>query len=346
MYTDFFDYFSEDAMEQRTREVFPGLLGNEKLKNTLSADFAAGKSAHAYILEGPAGSGKRTIARLICQAVLCAHRDHADHPLPCGICPSCRKIAGNNSVDVLTVSNGDHAAIGVEAIRQLRETLYVAPNDGDKKIYIIENAHRMTIQAQNALLLSLEEPPRYVMFLLLTEDAAALLETVRSRAPVIKTELFSPEFITEYLNGQKKLTPVQKERIPAAAHLSGGSIGTALNLLKNGESELSLYKKAEEFSSLLLTGKTTDALVWVNSSLPKEREKTRELLTLLRFALRDLLAAKKGGDFLFFTDIPDYARRVSVRRILELSEAVVRAENDIAANGSQVTVLTALVCGK
>ena len=70
------------------------------------------------------------------------------------------------------------------------------------------------------------------------------------------------------------------------------------------------------------------------------------MLTLLRFALRDLLAAKKGGDFLFFTEIPDYARRVSVRRILDLSEAVVRAENDIAANGSQVTVLTALVCGK
>jgi len=138
---------------------------------------------------------------------------------------------------------------------------------------------------------------------------------------------------------------VQKERIPIAAHLSGGSLGTAANLLKNGESEMSLYKKTEEFAELLLTGRTTDALVWVNSSLPKDREKTRELLTLLRFALRDLLAARKGGELLFFTEIPDYARRASVRRILELSEAVVRAENDIAANGAQVTVLTALVCG-
>jgi len=332
-------------MEQRTREIFPSLLGNEKLKNTLSADFASGKSAHAYVIEGPAGSGKRTIARLICQAVLCENRNRAEHPLPCGICPSCRKIAGGNCVDVLTVANGDHATIGVEAIRQLRETLYVAPNDGDKKIYIIENAHRMTVQAQNALLLSLEEPPRYVLFLLLTEDAASLLETVRSRAPVIKTELFSPGFIADYLSGLPKLTPVQKERIPIAAHLSGGSLGTAANLLKNGESEMSLYKKTEEFAELLLTGRTTDALVWVNSSLPKDREKTRELLTLLRFALRDLLAARKGGELLFFTEIPDYARRASVRRILELSEAVVRAENDIAANGAQVTVLTALVCG-
>ena len=332
-------------MAQSAREIFPALLGNDKLKNTLSSDFASGKSAHAYILDGPAGSGKRTAATLIAQAVLCENRSDPSHPLPCGKCPACRKIAGGISVDVLRISNGDHATIGVEAIRQIRQTLYVAPNDGDKKIYIIENAHRMTVQAQNALLLSLEEPPPYVMFLLLTEDSSALLETVRSRAPTIKTEMFSSAFVTEYLSSAKDLTPAQKERIPAAAHLCGGALGSALNLLKNGESELSLYKTAEEFTSLLLTGKKTDTLVFVNTALPKDREKTRTMLTLVRFALRDLLASKKGGELLFFTELPSYARRVSIRRLLELSEAVVQAENDIAANGAQQTVLTALVCG-
>ena len=331
-------------MPQTAREIFPALRGNEKLKNMLSSDFASGKSAHAYILEGPAGSGKRTMAMQIAQAVLCEHRDDAAYPLPCGTCPTCRKIAGGISVDVLRLSNGEHATIGVEAVRQIRQTLYIAPNDGDKKIYIIENAHRMTVQAQNALLLSLEEPPPYVMFLLLTEDASALLETVRSRAPTIKTELFSASYVADYLQSID-LTSVQKERIPAAAHLCGGALGSALNLIRNGESELSLYKTAEELVSLLLTGKKTDALVFVNTSLPKEREKTRSLLTLVRFALRDLLASKKGGELLFYTELPPYARRVSIRRLLELSEAVVRAENDIAANGSQVVVMTGLVCG-
>ncbi len=332
-------------MTQPAREIFPALLGNEKLKNTLSSDFASGKSAHAYILDGPAGSGKRTTASLIAQSVLCENRDDPSHPLPCGICPTCRKIAGGISVDVLRISNGEHATIGVEAIRQIRQTLYVAPNDGDKKIYIIENAHRMTVQAQNALLLSLEEPPPYVMFLLLTEDSSALLETVRSRAPTIKTELFSAGFVAEYLSSVKDLTPAQKERIPAVSHLCGGALGSALGLLKNGESELTLYKTAEEFVGLLLNGKKTDALVFVNTSLPKDREKTRTLLTLVRFALRDLLAYKKDGELLFFTELPSYARRVSIRRLLELSEAVVRAENDIAANGAQQLVLTDLVCG-
>ena len=108
-------------MAVQTREIFPSLLGNEKLKNTLSSDFASGKSAHAYILDGPSGSGKRTAARLIAQAVLCENRDDASRPLPCGECPVCRKIAGGISVDVMTVSNGDHATIGVEAIRQIRQ---------------------------------------------------------------------------------------------------------------------------------------------------------------------------------------------------------------------------------
>lgn len=329
-------------MTDNKRDIFPTLLGNEKLKTDLSSDFASGKSAHAYIIAGPAGSGKRTVARLIAQAVLCENRNDPSHPLPCGVCPICRKIASSKSVDVLTLSNGDRATIGVEKIRELKQTLYLSPNDGDKKIYIIENAHRMTPQAQNSLLLSLEEPPSYVMFLLLTEDASALLETVRSRAPTLKTELFSADFIAGRLSELHKLTPAQIERIPASAHLCGGSLGAAIELLYGGESELALYRSAEEFTLLLLNGKKTDALTFVNTSLPKEREKTCTLLSLVRLALRDLISAKKDGVLLFFDEVPSYARRVSVRRLMLLYEAVARAENDIAANGSQGTILTAL----
>ncbi|MGN1345684.1 MAG: ATP-binding protein [Eubacteriales bacterium] len=332
-------------MEKRTREIFPGLLGNANWKDTLAADLADGKSAHAYLLVGPPGSGKHTIARLICQAALCENRENAAFPLPCGTCPTCRKIADGVCVDVMTVSNGERATIGVEAIRQVRQTLYVTPNDGAKKIYLIENAHLMTAQAQNALLLSLEEPPPYVMFLLLTEDASLLLETVRSRAPALKMELFSPEFVAEHLMEQKHLTPVQRERIPAVSHLCGGSLGRAMELLDHGSAELALYQSAEELARLLLTGKKSDTLAYLAANTPKEREQTRGLLTLLRFALRDLLSAKKGGDLLFFTEPPAYLRKISVRRVLELSDAVVQAEADLAANGSQNTVLTALACG-
>ena len=174
------------------KEIFPGIIGNEGIKKL----FSEGNPAHAYIIEGPEGSGKHTIARQLCASMVCENRASETFPLPCGVCPSCRKILNSMSVDCLTVSGGSRSgSIGVESVRSIRQSLYVAPNDGDRKFYIIEDAHRMTEQAQNALLLSLEEPPGFVSFFLLCESSLGILETIRSRAPVIKTELFPPEFI-------------------------------------------------------------------------------------------------------------------------------------------------------
>lgn len=329
-------------MNSETRAIFPELIGNDNLKNNLSVDFANGKSAHAYIIEGPSGSGKRTVARLIASSVLCENRNDTHYPLPCGKCDTCKKIADNLSVDVVTISNGERASISVDAIRQIKETLLLTPNDGDKKIYIIENAHLLTTQAQNALLLSLEEPPPYVMFLLLTEDASALLETVRSRAPILRMELFSASRIAEYLNSIPNLTAAMRERIPAASHLSGGSIGAAITLVEGLNDDTALYDAADEFIYLLLDGKKTEVLSYITSKLPKERDKTCRLLTLMRFALRDGIAARRDGELLFFTEPPLKMKKYSVKRLMHISAALLEAENDLLSNCSQNTVMTSL----
>ena len=326
------------------RLVFPALIGNDRLKSTLSADFAAGKSAHAYIIEGPVGSGRHIAAMQICASVLCESRENESVPLPCGTCPSCRKILGGISVDVLTVSNDDKASISVSAVRDIKETLYITPNDGDKKFYIIENAHLMTVQAQNALLLSLEEPPPYVMFFLLTEDASALLETIRSRAPVIRMEKFTPDFIEDYLT--KTFGSSQRDRIVTAAHLSGGALGRACGLYENGSDEMEAYRTAEQLTEFLLTGRKSDTLAYLTAPVFKDRNKTREILNLMRFALRDLIADKRGGELLFYSrteGVPKFAKKLSVRRLLALSESVAGAWDKINANCSVSTVLTALV---
>ncbi|MBQ4354599.1 MAG: hypothetical protein IJC71_06865 [Clostridia bacterium] len=327
------------------RIVFPNLTGNHAVKEMLGSDLAHGRSAHAYILEGPAGSGKHTLARLICASVLCENRLQPSHSLPCGECSTCRKILGNFSVDILTVSNEDKASIGVDAIRTIKQSLYVTPNDGEKKFYLIENAHLMTVQAQNALLLSLEEPPPYVLFLLLCEDASALLETIRSRAPVIRMERFGADFLEAFLT-EKYGSRASRDRIVRAAHLAGGTIGQATALYEHGEAEQKLYETAGELVRHLLAAKKSEALVFATKSMPKERKSTREVLSLARCALRDILAEKKGADLLFYSSadgIPAYTRKVSARRVMELSAMLAQAEEDIGANVSQSAILTALI---
>ncbi len=329
----------------KQRVVFPSLIGNSAIKDTLSPELAADKSAHAYILEGPAGSGKHTAAGLICASVLCQHRADKEKPLPCGQCDACRKVLGGLSVDVLTVSNGDKATIGVDAIRAVRESLYVTPNDGDKKFYIIEKAHLMTTAAQNALLLSLEEPPPYVFFILLCENATDLLETIRSRAPVIKMERFSPDFVEKWLTEQVGPAPV-RDKILYASHLSGGALGRALELYENGQEAEKLYRTAGELVRLLLEGKKSEALTFVTRSMPKERQNTRQVLSLARNALRDILAEKKGGPLLFYSTAdgtPAFAKNISARKIMELYRMLAEAEEDVGANVSQSTVLTSLI---
>ncbi len=325
------------------RTVFGGLYGNEELKSVFASDLISGRGAHAYILDGARGTGKHTAAKYICASAVCENRGDSRYPLPCGECASCKKILSGISVDVMTVSNGDKATIGVEAIRDVRSSLYITPNDGDRKFYIIENAHLMTPQAQNALLLSLEEPPPYVMFLLLSEDSSALLETIKSRAPTVRMERFSPEVTEEYLRAN--IRNADGEKVTEAAHLADGSLGAATELYLHGEDELKLYGMALELCEHLISPKKSDGMVFI-TTLPKDRTKLARIFSLARLALRDAVAAKKGGKLLFFPEnggIPDCMKKVSVKRLIGLISSLDEAERDIEANCSVNTVLPSLI---
>ena len=158
------------------------MIGNDALRVRLADDLRRGRLSHAYILEGPVGSGKHTLARQIAAALSCERKQDVTSPLPCRSCPACRKILSGNSPDLITVKREeDKTTFGVEVIRELRQDVPVAPNDTDYKVYLIEDAHLMTQQAQNAFLLTLEEPPPYVLFLLLCglhKDGCNLLEAL------------------------------------------------------------------------------------------------------------------------------------------------------------------------
>jgi len=340
------------------KAFFPSIIGNEATKARLGADFLAGSFSHAYILEGPLGSGKHLLARQLAMAAACEARTDENAPLPCGVCRACRKIAAGNCPDVKTISRPeDRTTMGVETVRDLRAELSVVPNDLDVKVYIIENAHTMTVPAQNAFLLSLEEPPAFVLFLILTEDARAMLETVRSRAPIFRLQPIERGAMRDYLTtsregtlgGATALLRDRPEEFEAILQLSGGSIGQALALLdaKKRAPLLERRNAAAELLQLLAKGGAQDEVFFLLRSFGTGREEFRLRLAMLRSALRDLvlLTRTENAPLVFFTDRETgeaLAARFTTARLLSLVGAIEEADNALAANANVRLTLTRL----
>ena len=340
------------------KSFFPDICGNESLRRRIGAEFCEGSFSHAYILEGGRGYGKHLLARQMAMAAACENRQSKSHPLPCGICRSCRKIAAGNCLDVITVSKPEgRATMSVDTVRALREGLATVPNDLDVKVYIIEDAHTMTKQAQNALLLTLEEPPSFVLFLLLSEDAGALLETVRSRAPVFRLQPLSRDAMRSYLTaspagiagGAPTLLQEHPEEFEALLTLSAGSIGEALTLL-DSKKRAPLMQQREDTARILrlLAAHTAqDELFLLFRSFGASREELNARMTTLLLALRDLtlLSRTEHAPLLFFTNREqaiELAASFTTARLLLISCAVEETKEALAANANVRLALTRL----
>ena len=334
------------------REYLSAVAGNAALRQRLGADLAAGQLSHAYILEGPDGSGKETLAMEIAMALACENRESSEHPLPCRSCPSCRKIAAGNSPDVIRITREpDKATMGVDTVRALRSDVITVPNDLAFKVYLISDAHTMTEQAQNAFLLTLEEPPAFVLFFLLAEDAGALLETIRSRAPILRMQPVSEDEIERYLlspdrdgaqrRSAEELRRSAPEEFAAVLRMANGRIGNAIALLDAEKRAPLLQNRADvlEICHLLADHGTPDALLAALLALGKKRDEVTEKLLLLQIALRDLLALcySERVALLFFTDeatANELCARFSARRLLATIDAVNATLASLAANGN------------
>ena len=320
----------------------PQMVGNERLRHRLRDDVLGGTLSHAYLLEGPSGSGKHTVAWLLAAALACESKSEEGVPLPCGKCPSCRKILEGKSPDIITVGREDRATLGVEAVRRIREDVRTMPNDLDFKLYIIEDAHTMTPQAQNALLLTLEEPPSFVRFLLLCENTQTVLETIKSRAPVLRTESIPPERIAEHLcredltaRSLRDSAPSEWQEVLLAAD---GCIGRAKQLLdpKVRKPILARRRLAREYLDATLTNRdrATRMIAFCNAAGNK-RDEVNELLLTVETAIRDLLLLKKSetAPLLFYTDREDaiaLSDRIAAAGLLRMYENCEEARCAIA----------------
>ena len=306
---------------------FEDIVGNEDLRRRVGEAVSAGRFPHAVIIEGQDGIGKNLMARQIAAALLCTGAGAAG-TLPCGRCAFCRKTAENRMPDVVTVTREEKATIGVDPIRAIRSDMYLSATEAPRKIYIIDDAHTMTVQAQNALLKVLEEPPTEVNILLLCERSEALLSTIRSRAQILRMTPLSEEELERFADRQPALQVIRRGQPDVWQDLKlacGGCAGHLLALAGRGQAPLS------------------DAL---KRLAPKRKELTEDLATL-SLALRDLCLCEcdENAPLLFYTDrtrAVETARALGRARLCAMFEAVSQVMGDLAGNANVGLVTASL----
>lgn len=306
---------------------FEALLGNQRLKDNLTAALQQGKNAHFYLISGPAGSGKGKLSSLLAAAVMCQGEDR-----PCCRCPSCRKVLSKVHPDVITVTDPEHKTVPVRIIRQMRDDVFVRPNEGSHKIYIFPQ--EMGIEGQNALLKVLEEPPKYGVFLLLAENAEKILPTVRSRCVELSMQPLDRSVLRNAL--RQEFPQADSASIDAAITRSGGFLGQARELLAEGKAE------APQTAALVTALSTKDVLLLTQTLAPLERSKRDTLLPLLQQCtdiLEGALAIRAGGTAIS----PHSARLAAARSAIELNDGIQKLQK--CMDYAQSNVSPAAICG-
>lgn len=206
---------------------FSEIIGHDKIIEHLQHAIRLRKISHAYILDGEEGSGKMMLASAFAQTLQCERGQEN----PCGVCRSCVQAMSGNQPDIIRVTHEKPGSIGVEDIReQLCGDILIRPYSSPWKIYIVDEAEKLTVQAQNALLKTIEEPPAYGVILLLTTNAEAFLPTILSRCVTLKLRPVKDSLIRAYLMEKLHVPDYQAEVCAAFAR---GNVGKAKRLAES-----------------------------------------------------------------------------------------------------------------
>lgn len=255
----------------------------EELMSKLSAAAAEGVFPHAVLIEGEKGTGKKELALWLARALLCKNVNP-----PCEHCTACKKVLTDNHPDVEVIGgNGKARGFHIDRIREIKDSIWLAPNESDFKIYILTDIEDMTAEAQNALLKSLEEPPPFVRFIMTCENRFALLDTIISRSAVYTLEPPSEEECSAAL--KKRFPELSTEDAELFSSAYGGNSGAAAKAYEEGKAEL--IKLAARTPELLFAGKTYELAAAMNT-LCKNKESLLEYTELLGALVKGAAADK------------------------------------------------------
>ena len=298
---------------------FSDIIGQEELKKHIQSAIEMDKVSHAYIINGERNAGKEFIARLFAMTLQCEKGGSE----PCGECHSCKQAVSRNQPDIIYVAHEKPNTIGVEDIRgQINGDIGIKPYSSPRKVYIMNEAEKMTPQAQNALLKTLEEPPAYAVILLLTSNVEALLPTIISRCVVLNMKPVSDALVKKYLMEDLGV-PDYKASICVA--FARGNIGKAKHLAGSEEFE----KVKDEAISLVkyITEMEINEIVKAIKKITEYNLDINDYLDILTVWYRDVLLFKATKDMnsLIFRNEIQQIRKVADRSTYEGIEIIVSA---------------------
>lgn len=305
------------------------LVGNEQTLSLLCQQAQRGHLGHGYVVHGQPGSGTRTMARYLAQLSLCE-----SHTPPCGTCRHCIKMQKNIHPDLQVIAPLEgKSSISVEQMKALRQDLYVAPNEAARKVYIVEDAHKMTLEAQNALLKSLEEPPEYVTMILCTPARDLLLPVILSRTSHIAMAPVPAQQMLEVLH--LRCPERSQKELQQAVSLSEGAVGRALYVLRHPE-YLAAVDGCLDWMKALADQNRVGAAAFVQW-LEKQKGGMEELFPVLRQLLGDLMRCKQGCSISLVhkqQEIADLCAEVTLPALMRIYEHVNRAQQRLAGNAN------------
>ena len=307
---------------------FEALLGNEQLKSNLASARKKGKLSHFYLISGPEGSGRHTLADLIAAAMLCKESDG-----PCGVCRACRKVLSHSHPDYITIDDPEKKTVPVDLIREARSDLFIRPNEGDRKIYLFPRAQDMGIPGQNALLKVLEEPPSYGVFLLIADNPDKLLPTVRSRCVELKLRALPEDLLKKKL--RQEFPEADGETLDGAVMRSGGYLGQARELMKGSGISETTRAFAKAYAA-------RDTYALLQTLVPMEKWKRDTLIPILGewLELLELALVSRSGLPAGVKEASDIASARNPRDLMEHCAALKKAMEYAQGN-----VSCAAVCG-
>lgn len=298
---------------------FQDIIGQQQIKEHLQNALATGKISHAYIINGEKSSGKEFIAKVFAMALQCERGEME----PCQECRSCKQALSGNHPDIIRLVHEKPGTISVDDIRaQVNNDIAVKPYSSAYKVYIINEAEKMTVQAQNAILKTLEEPPEYAVILLLTANVNSLLSTILSRCVVLNMKPVADHLVKEYLCSKLQVPDYKAEVCAAFAR---GNVGKAKMLATSEEFE---NIKAEALALLkYIQDMDLAEIMAAVKKITEYKLEIKDYLDICAIWYRDALMFKATSDMnhLIFREEIQALRRTAQRSSYEGIENIIKA---------------------